>query len=224
MEILFSNLSIKKEGGYFSFFTQILNILIKNKFKDIFIRWVYTRLVSCIFIHELRTIAVHTYVSILFCFSPFSNRPEGHRELSVAEQKHRPEHLYNIAYSFIKYNFSCCIFFILIDSYCIFIMQLCDKIILSIYNYLHMDLINKKNNSRIHSSRFLRVRREMLKNRLWNIDGSMKCSSKSEDGSAIEYPGRLKRQRQRERCGFLRLDVIHGNRFDVFMTAVDRLT
>lgn len=101
-----SNLSIKKKkkGRYFSLFTQKLNILIKNEFKHIFIRIVYTRKdATRIFIHELRTTAVRTYVSILFCFSPLFNRSERHSELGVVEQKHWPEHLYNIAYSCFLY-------------------------------------------------------------------------------------------------------------------------
>lgn len=88
-ELEFINQKKKKKGRYFSLFTQKLNILIKNEFKHIFIRIVYTRKdATRIFIHELRTTAVRTYVSILFCFSPLFNRSERHSELSVVEQKH----------------------------------------------------------------------------------------------------------------------------------------
>lgn len=115
----------------------------------------------------VRSLFIRTF-RFCFVFRPFQTVLKD-IESSAQRNKNIDPSIYItqlISVSFIKYNFSCCIFFILIDSYCIFIMQLCDKIILSIYNYLHMDLINKKNNSRIHSSRFLRVRREMLKNRL----------------------------------------------------------
>lgn len=138
----------KKKGRYFSLFTQRLNILIKNEFKHIFIRIVYTRKdATRIFIHELRTTAVRTYVSILFCFSPLFNVLNDIVS-SVQWNKNIDPNIYItqlIPVSFIKYIFSYCTLFILIESFHNILMdvQLCNEIIaiLSIYDSIH---VNKK--------------------------------------------------------------------------------